>query len=153
MLEGDPAAVAGDRLGHVPPQGRHLLVQPFGGGHLGGNRFGDIVHPAFEQGEQQALLPAEVVIHGARCATGRLGDGVDRRPVDTSGGEQLGGGVEERPAGLRSTFHLGDHSVILDPLCKLVKPGGHGRRPSAAVEFPRSSAGFPAAVVRFHPLR
>ena len=43
----------------------------------------------------QAVLAAEVVVHGARRAIRTLGDGIDRRALHAALGEQLGGGRQQ----------------------------------------------------------
>ena len=116
VLEGDPAAVARHRVGDVAPEGGQLLVERGRGGELGADHRGDVVDPALEQREEQALLAAEVVVDRAGGAVGGLGDGVDRRAVDAPLGEQLGGGVEQRAAGLRPPFPLGGHPERLAAL-------------------------------------
>ena len=67
---------------------------------LGGDDGDEGLLPVVEQGQEQALLGAEVVVDRTRGPAGGLGHGVDRDGVDAVVGEQGGGGVEEPRAGV-----------------------------------------------------
>ena len=71
VLEPDPAVVAGGRVGDVAPERGQPVVEGVGGDQLGGDHRGDVVDPALEQGEEDALLAAEVVVDRAGGAVGR----------------------------------------------------------------------------------
>ena len=109
VLEPDPAVVAGGRMGDVAPERGQAVVEGGGGHQLGRDHGRHVVHPALEQGEEEPLLAAEVVVDRARRALGGFGDGVDRAGLDPPGGEQVSGGVEEALARLRSPLPLRGH--------------------------------------------
>ena len=91
---------------HVGPHGGQLA----GGGvtdrHLGEQHGQDGVLPRVEQGEQEALLRAEVGVDGPRRAPGGLGYGVHRHGVDALVGEEVGRGGQQPRPGLRFALLL-----------------------------------------------
>ena len=68
-----------------------------------------VVHPALEQGEEEPLLAAEVVVDRARGALGGSAMASTELRLDAPGGEQVSGRVEEALARLRSPLPLRGH--------------------------------------------
>ena len=91
----------GDQVGGHGPEAVGHVGGQF---ELGGDDGDEGLLPDVEEGQEHALLGAEVVVDGTRGAAGGLGHDVDRDGVDAVVGEELGGGREEALAGVGLAF-------------------------------------------------
>ncbi len=86
-----------DQVGGYGPES---LRQTGGQLELGGDDGDEGLLPLVEEGQEESLFGAEVVVDGARGAAGGLGHQVDRDGVDAVVGEELGGGREQALPGV-----------------------------------------------------
>ena len=107
LEERPPAGLASGVAGHVVPHRGQLARGRVGDRHLGQQHGAHRVLPRVEEGQQQALLAAEVGVDRTGGPAGGLGHRVHRHRVDALVGEEVGGRGEQARSGLGLAFLLG----------------------------------------------
>ena len=93
--------------GDADPCRTDHLVEVGGVVDLGHDPRGGLLLPLLEQGQQQALLVAEVAVQRAGRAVGGVGDGFGGDGVEALAGEEVGRGREQAGTGVGLALLLG----------------------------------------------